>query len=506
MIFARKILSIPPYFILALLLFSWGTAGLSAAQEFDEFALPNQVKRIRIGPHPKYTRILVDLTNPASYQVKADFPGKKIELILDGFTLPPGVVSKRYRDKNLEAIGVRFVEDQVTLTLHLKNSNTQFFHFQKSATTQIVLDLNGVAKPDLKTNITDTGKEVATKLEATKDEPKVSKIARVASPAKKQARGAAQKDIDERITNSSGDMGFQVAKYLLGTILVILLFPRLIRPLTNFLSTRHVAGKVKQALTKPASANAIPDTTQTALGATELDAIEEERNRLDDMGEEVGSGLETMRKLEPKAIASFLINEHPQTAAIVMAHLEPTVSSQVIRELPKEVRMEIIHRLAALEHVAPDVVHELDEALQAEFGTSGSASKNKLDGVTSAAHIMGLLDHAMEASILTYMDEVDPDLANKIRSLRLTYIDTLVTVYSRMKPEEAANLINAIDQNLAVQIISRMKSGVAEKVLNQLDAEVAQVINEKLKLQTKRFRTHPRTRPSVTPEIPAQTI
>ncbi len=77
MIFTRKILPITPHLTLTLLLFSWGTAGLSVAQEFDEFALSSQVKRVRIGPHPKYTRILVDLTNPTSYQVKADFPEKK---------------------------------------------------------------------------------------------------------------------------------------------------------------------------------------------------------------------------------------------------------------------------------------------------------------------------------------------------------------------------------------------------------------------------------------------
>ena len=498
MFFTRKIPPITPHLTLTLLLFSWGTAGLSVAQEFDEFALSNQVKRVRIGPHPKYTRILVDLTNPTSYQVKADFPEKKIELIFDGFTLSPGVVSKRYRDRTLEAIGVRSVEGQVILTLLLKSSNTRFFHFQKSATAQIVLDLKGVTKPYLKTNIGDTDKEVATKIETIKDKPEVSETERAVSPTKKQAQEVAQKNTEGKITNGSSELGFQIAKYLLGTILVILLFPRLIGPTANFFSTRHVAGKVKQALAKPtSSADLVPDETQATSGSTEPDVIEEERNYLDDMREEVGSGLETVRKLEPKAIASFLISEHPQTAAIVMAHLEPTASSQIIQELPEEVRVEIVHRLATLERVTPSVVRELDETLQAEFGTLGSASEDRLDGVKSAAHIMGLLDHATETSILTSMDEVDPSLAKKIRSLRLTYVDTLATVYSKMKPERAASLINTIDQDLALQIISRMKNGVAKKVLNQLDVKVAKVISEKLKLQTKRFRPPRRTRPSV---------
>ena len=148
-------------------------------------------------------------------------------------------------------------------------------------------------------------------------------------------------------------------------------------------------------------------------------------NNISTPGEEVGGGLETVRMLEPKTISSFVVSEHPQTAAIVIAHLEPPVASQVIRELPEENRMEIIHRLATLERVAPNVIRELDEALQAEFRTSGAVSGSKLGGVESAAHIMGSLDRATETSILTSLDEVNPDLANEIRNLRFTYEDIL---------------------------------------------------------------------------------
>ena len=89
--------------------------------------------------------------------------------------------------------------------------------------------------------------------------------------------------------------------------------------------------------------------------------------------------------------------------------------------------MEIIHRLATLERVSPQVIRELDEALQAEFRTSGAVSGSKLGGVASAAQVMGSLDRAAESSILTAMDEVDPDLANEIRNLRFTYEDLLKT-------------------------------------------------------------------------------
>ena len=148
-------------------------------------------------------------------------------------------------------------------------------------------------------------------------------------------------------------------------------------------------------------------------------------NNITTPGEEMGGGLETVRLLDPKIISSFIVSEHPQTAAIILAHLDPPVASMTIRELPEENRMEIIHRLATLERVAPSVIRELDEALQAEFRTSGAVSGNKLGGVEIAAEVMGSLDRETEMSILTAMDEVNPDLANEIRNLRFTFEDIL---------------------------------------------------------------------------------
>ncbi len=148
-------------------------------------------------------------------------------------------------------------------------------------------------------------------------------------------------------------------------------------------------------------------------------------NNITTPGEEMGGGLETVRLMDPKVIASFITNEHPQTAAIILAHLDPPVASATIRELPEENRMEIIHRLATLERVAPSVIRELDEALQAEFRTSGAVFGNKMGGVQIAAEVVGSLDRATETAILTAMDEVDPDLAKEIRDLRFTFEDIL---------------------------------------------------------------------------------
>ena len=168
------------------------------------------------------------------------------------------------------------------------------------------------------------------------------------------------------------------------------------------------------------------DTLKTIL-IQEINSFKpnEKINNITGFKEELGGGLETVRGLDPKNISSLITNEHPQTAAIILAHLDSSLASATISELPEENRMEIVHRLATLDNISPSVIRDLDQALQAEFQNSSAVSDNKLGGVEVVAAVMSSLDRNTETAILTSMDEIDTDLANKIRKIRFSFEDLI---------------------------------------------------------------------------------
>ena len=198
-------------------------------------------------------------------------------------------------------------------------------------------------------------------------------------------------------------------------------------------------------------------------------------NNITTPGEELGGGLETVRMLDPKIIANFIVSEHPQTAAIILAHLDPPVASATIRELPEEKRMEIVHRLATLERVSPNVIRELDRALQAEFRTSGAVSGNKLGGVEVAAAVMGTLDRQVETEILTSMDEIDQDLANEIRNLRFTFEDIL-----KIDDNGIQALMKEINTDDLVIALKAASDDLKEKLYNNMSERAATMLQDDL--------------------------
>ena len=111
------------------------------------------LKTVKIGPHPIYTRILVDLNQPVKYQINADFSKKQIVLTLPNTEKGPQVRSKAFNDKNLKQFIVSSQEEKVNITFVLKKSNTRFFHSMNPEKPQIIIDLKGNKRPIIKTKI-----------------------------------------------------------------------------------------------------------------------------------------------------------------------------------------------------------------------------------------------------------------------------------------------------------------------------------------------------------------
>ena len=143
--------------LLSLLLFLitglQGTCKLAWAQEKFESDRGPQVSSIKIGPHPIYTRILINLTKPVSYKFKPDFSKKKITLTIQQKGKSSRLRSRSFKDKNLKQYSVLLRNDDLEITFLLKSANTRFFHSLNLQKSQIILDLKGENRPILRTRI-----------------------------------------------------------------------------------------------------------------------------------------------------------------------------------------------------------------------------------------------------------------------------------------------------------------------------------------------------------------
>ncbi len=191
--------------------------------------------------------------------------------------------------------------------------------------------------------------------------------------------------------------------------------------------------------------------------------------------EELGGGLEAIRHLDPKTVAAFLRNEYPQTAAIVLAHLDSAQAGEILKNLPDRFRSEIVFRIATLERVNPSVVADLDRALATEFQSAGAMEGSRLGGVEAVAEIVNNLDHNMEVGILTEIESFNPELAESIRNLMFVFEDLLSVDDKGMQV-----ILKEVSRDDLILGLKTASEQLKEKILHNMSKRAGEMLKEDL--------------------------
>ena len=135
--------------------------------------------------------------------------------------------------------------------------------------------------------------------------------------------------------------------------------------------------------------------------------------------------LRSIESIDPKVLAEFLIDEHPQTIALILAHMDVSKQIQMIKNLPDNLRPEIISRMATLEYISPEKIDELDEVLNRDLLSKGGGNKSQFGGIPVIAELINNLDKRTMTSIMTRLEDKDPILAVEIKQYIFSFTDLM---------------------------------------------------------------------------------
>ncbi len=130
-----------------------------------------------------------------------------------------------------------------------------------------------------------------------------------------------------------------------------------------------------------------------------------------------------LEQISPRLLSQILRNEHPQTLALIMGHLNPDQAANLLTSLPAGVRAEVLTRLAKLESVPEEMLMEVDKVLTSQLIAMGGKEGKKVGGVQSVAEILNATDRATEEEVLSEIEEESAQMAEDIRNLMFVFED-----------------------------------------------------------------------------------
>jgi len=129
-----------------------------------------------------------------------------------------------------------------------------------------------------------------------------------------------------------------------------------------------------------------------------------------------------LSKIKPQQLSDFIINEHPQTIALILAHMDATEAADTLQYFPDDLRSEVSMRMAKLGDISPSVIKRVSAVLESKLESLASY-KVEVGGPRAVADIFNRLGAKASKETLAKIEERDEELSNLIKEMMFTFED-----------------------------------------------------------------------------------
>jgi flagellar motor switch protein FliG len=182
-----------------------------------------------------------------------------------------------------------------------------------------------------------------------------------------------------------------------------------------------------------------------------------------------------LQKADPQNVLSFLMDEHPQTVALVVSHVPAPIGAAIIAGLPQAKQLEVIRRIAEMGQTSPEAIEEVEIALELRMSLFMSHSFQKAGGVPAVAEILNVSDRATERAILDSLAETSRDLVDEIRRLMFVFEDI-----SKLQDKDIQSILKNVETAQWAMALKGASQALQEKVMRNMSARAAEMLKEEM--------------------------
>lgn len=187
------------------------------------------------------------------------------------------------------------------------------------------------------------------------------------------------------------------------------------------------------------------------------------------------SGFSLLKDVDPIHLLEFIRNEHPQTIALILSQLSPAQACQVLSQLSEDVQTDVAMRIATMEKISPEVIHEIESVLDVHLREVISGSLSQSGGIKAVSAILNLVDRATEKSILSNMEMENPELASSIKNLMFVFEDLLI-----LEDRAIQLILKEVDTKELAIALKAASDDLKNKIFKNVSERVAQMIQEEM--------------------------
>ncbi|MDO8836836.1 MAG: flagellar motor switch protein FliG [Vicinamibacterales bacterium] len=182
-------------------------------------------------------------------------------------------------------------------------------------------------------------------------------------------------------------------------------------------------------------------------------------------------------KADPQHLSKFILSEHPQTIALILAHLKPAQSAELVGLLPEQLRVNVLTRMASLDEIPLDVIVRISSVIEERLKVLGGSTHESYGGVRAVAELLNRLDRGLSQGVLGSIEGGQPELAMAIRNLMFVFEDLL-----HVEDQSIREIVQRADKRVLTMALKGSSEEIRAKFLKNMSARAAEMIREEMEV------------------------
>ncbi len=185
------------------------------------------------------------------------------------------------------------------------------------------------------------------------------------------------------------------------------------------------------------------------------------------------TGFNLLENVDPKQLVNFIQKEHPQTIALLLAHMQPPQAALIISSLPQELQVDVATRIATMESISPETLNQVEEVLIDQVKALFGGDVSEIGGVKAVAEMLNSVDRGAEKNILGNLERENPELATEIKNLMFVFEDVML-----LDDRSMQRVLKEIDTKELSMALKGASDELQEKFFRNMSSRAGEMIKE----------------------------
>lgn len=185
-----------------------------------------------------------------------------------------------------------------------------------------------------------------------------------------------------------------------------------------------------------------------------------------------------LHQADPAQLRSFIVDEHPQVIALVLAHMTPDKASLLLSGLPPEQQAQVAHRIAVMDRTSPDIVRAVETTLERKLSSMLQPTEmSRVGGLDPLVNIINCSDRSTEKQIIEGLEALDSGLADEIKSRMFMFEDVV-----HLDDRSMQLVLRQVDTGQLALALKGVPDVVRDKITRNLSSRAAEGLVEEIEL------------------------